>query len=64
MMTKDEALKILTCGADTIGGKLENLMVRFCEGAYSTESIYHDAAVAYQFHMAGEIWAHHNGVTA
>ena len=63
-MTKNEALAVLTSGADTIAAKLETLMVRFCEGAYSTESVYHEAAVAYQRHMADEVWDAVNGVSA
>ena len=63
-VTKAEALAVLTSGADTIAAKLETLMVRFCEGAYSTESVYHEAAVAYQRHMADEVWDAFNGVAA
>ena len=63
-MTKAEALAVLTNGADTIAAKLETLLTRFSEGTSSTDSIYHEAAVAYQRHMADEVWDAFNGVSA
>lgn len=61
-MTKEEALAVLTNGADSIGAKLETLLNRFSDGANNTQSIYHDAANAYVRHMADEVWDAVNGV--
>lgn len=58
---------VVSCCGSSPGGRVVATLKgsqQFSAGTSSTDSIYHEAAVAYQRHMADEVWDAVNGVSA